>query len=158
MRRPTRDCIVCLIAALTCGCAHLKVIVTATRHDLGPHWLTLTATKPLKVPGPYSDLCLSIPKTYRLGDGSSHSGVHARDIQAPDGVRITVRAVLVTPDGRRDELPNNGFAFSGTQAICFTARLPVDPQRVYAQVELWASSNLPVDEVTWESGDRRPVL
>jgi len=139
------------------GCSQPGVVVTDTRVDLGPRWLRLTPKEPLEAPGPRNELCLHIPKTYSL-DSIPPLPPNVHSVRAPDGTWIMVRAVMVTPAGRRDELPENGFTFSGWQAICFGARSAVDSQRVYSGVELWASHPLPVDEVTWDSGERRPFL
>lgn len=131
--------------------------MTDTRVDLGPRWLTLTPKEPLEAPGPRNELCLHIPKTYSL-ESTTPFPPDVHGVHAPDGTLIVVRAVMVTPAGRRDELPSNGPAFSGWQAICFAERSAVDSRRIYSSVELWASHPLPVDEVTWDSGERRPFL
>lgn len=145
------------IAALTIGCSQPGVVVTDTRVDLGPRWLRLTPEEPLQAPGPRNELCLHIPKTYSL-ESTTPFPQDVHGVRAPDGTWIMVRAVMVTPAGRRDELPSNGPAFSGWQAICFAKPSAVDNQRVYSSVELWASHPLPVDEVTWDSGERRAFL
>ncbi len=145
------------IAVLATGCTQPGIVVTSTRVDLGPRWLRLTPQEPLEAPGPRNELCLHIPKTYSLESTTSFPpNVHG--VRAPDGTWIMVRAVMITPTGRRDELPQNGYTFSGWQAICFGTRSAVDPHRAYAGVELWASRHLAVDAVTWDSGERRPFL
>jgi hypothetical protein len=95
-----------------------------------------------------------------LAVGCSQPGVVVTDTRVdlgPRWLRLTPEEPLEAP-GPRDELPQNGYTFSGWQAICFAKPSAVDSQRVYSSVELWASHPLPVDEVTWESGERRPSL
>jgi hypothetical protein len=145
------------IAVLAVGCSQPCVVVTDTRVDLGPRWLRLTPEEPLEAPGPRDELCLHIDKTYSL-ESTTPFPPNVHGVRAPDGTWITVRAVMITPTGSRDELPQNGYTFSGWQAICFAKPAAVDSQRVYSGVELWASHPIPVDEVTWESGERRPFL
>jgi hypothetical protein len=145
------------IAALIMGCSQPGVVVADARVDLGPHWLRLTPQEPLQAPGPRNELCLHIPKTYSL-ESTTPFPQNVHGVRAPDSTWIMVRAVMVTPTGHRDELPQNGYTFSGWQAICFGTSSEVDSQRVYAVVELWAARPLPVDEVTWDSGERRPFF
>ena len=114
---------------------------------LGPRPVILRPEGGLRAPGPYNEVCLTLPS------GSGWAWREQR-VRRQDGRLVLPAATLVEADGRREPFPFVGVILGRHVEACFETRPARDLRRRYETLELSADDTLTVTGVRWDAGER----
>ena len=108
---------------------------------------------PLRGIGPATELCLTLPKSYKRIEPDTNQLDYAL-IARPDGGHVSIKVALIAPDGTVDSLPTNGFMYDGDQHACYMKWVTRDLSRRYQRIEIRATDTLTVTRIVWRSEER----
>jgi hypothetical protein len=133
------------LASIAEGCANGETIGPDSLW-LSPGVWTSVPSEAMRVKGPQSEVCATVPPEYQFSDT-------AWVLIAPDGNPVTVRARLVTETGTFMDSLSVGFSEGKDKRTCFRAfARPIG--EAYSRVDFLTTDTIVLRDIRWWSGKR----
>jgi len=120
---------------------------------LGTAIYTIVPDSPLRGIGPATQLCMTLPPSYkRIDPGTNQPDFDL--IARPDGGHVSMQVTLIAPNGRVDTLAAGGLEIGQGQHACYMKWVTRDLNRRYQRIEIRATDTLTVTSIDWRSEER----